>query len=53
MNGVATGGNQHRPVVGRTRELEAFRAAFDHMLAGRRGLVLEGLLNPVREEVAA
>lgn len=41
MNDVATaGGNQHRPIVGRMRELEAFRAAFDHMLAGRRQLIL-------------
>ncbi len=41
MNDVATAdGNQHRPIVGRTRELEAFRAAFDRMLAGRRQLTL-------------
>ena len=41
MNDVATaGGNQHRPIVGRTRELEAFRAAFDRMLVGRRQLIL-------------
>src|ERR1700689_3274529 len=30
----------HRPIVGRARELEVFRAAFDRMLAGRRQLVL-------------
>ncbi len=41
MNDVATAdGNQHRPIVGRTRELEAFRAAFDRMLSGRRQLIL-------------
>jgi DNA-binding NarL/FixJ family response regulator len=41
MNDVATAdGHKHRPIVGRTRELEAFRAAFDRMLAGRRQLVL-------------
>jgi DNA-binding CsgD family transcriptional regulator len=41
MNDTANkGGNQHRPIVGRVRELEVFRAAFDHMLAGRRQLVL-------------
>ena len=34
------GGNQHRPIVGRARELDVFRAAFDRMLAGRRQLVL-------------
>jgi DNA-binding CsgD family transcriptional regulator len=32
--------NDHRPIVGRTRELDVFRAAFDRMLAGRRQLVL-------------
>src|SRR3984893_8610392 len=41
MNDVATAdGNQHRPIVGRTRELEVFRAAFDGMRAGRRQLIL-------------
>src|SRR5579871_2589629 len=41
MNGVATAdGNQPRPIVGRTRELEAFRAAFDRTLTGRRQLIL-------------
>jgi DNA-binding CsgD family transcriptional regulator/tetratricopeptide (TPR) repeat protein len=41
MSDVATArGNQHRPIVGRTRELEAFRAAFDRMLAGQRQLIL-------------
>ncbi len=41
MSEVATAhGHQHRPIVGRTRELEAFRAAFDRMLAGRRQLIL-------------
>jgi DNA-binding CsgD family transcriptional regulator len=30
----------HRSIVGRARELEIFRAAFDRMLAGRRQLVL-------------
>jgi predicted ATPase len=41
MNDLTTaGGNRHRPIVGRTRELEVFRAAFDRMLAGRRQLVL-------------
>jgi tetratricopeptide (TPR) repeat protein len=30
----------HRPIVGRARELDVFRAAFDRMLAGRRQLVL-------------
>src|SRR5579872_3926942 len=34
------GGNQRRPIVGRARELDVFRAAFDRMLAGRRQLVL-------------
>ncbi len=32
--------NQYRPIVGRSRELDAFRAAFDRMLAGRRQMVL-------------
>jgi DNA-binding CsgD family transcriptional regulator/tetratricopeptide (TPR) repeat protein len=32
--------NDHRPIVGRARELDVFRAAFDRMLAGRRQLVL-------------
>jgi tetratricopeptide (TPR) repeat protein len=30
----------HRPIVGRARELDVFRAAFGRMLAGRRQLVL-------------
>lgn len=30
----------HRPIVGRDSELDAFRAAFDRMLAARRQLVL-------------
>src|SRR5579872_2571970 len=34
------GGNQRRPIVGRARELDVSRAAFDRMLAGRRQLVL-------------
>lgn len=33
-------GNQHRPIVGRSHEIDVFRAAFDRMLAGRRQLVL-------------
>ena len=33
-------GNQPRPIVGRARELDVFRTAFDRMLAGRRQLVL-------------
>ena len=41
MSDLATeGGNQHRPILGRARELDVFRAAFDRMLAGRRQLVL-------------
>src|SRR5271166_2323727 len=41
MNDLTTaGGNRHRPIVGRARELDVFRAAFDRMLAGRRQLVL-------------
>ena len=32
--------NQRRPIVGRARELDVFRAAFDRMLCGRRQLVL-------------
>src|SRR5277367_1369148 len=41
MNDLTTdGGNRPRPIVGRARELEVFRAAFDCMLAGRRQLVL-------------
>src|SRR5579864_5626755 len=41
MNDLAmAGGNRHRPIVGRARELELFRSAFDRMLAGRRQLVL-------------
>jgi len=34
------GGNQHRPIVGRARELDIFQAAFDRTLAGRRQLIL-------------
>jgi DNA-binding CsgD family transcriptional regulator/tetratricopeptide (TPR) repeat protein len=34
------GVNQHRSFVGRARELDVFRAAFDRMLASRRQLVL-------------
>jgi DNA-binding CsgD family transcriptional regulator/tetratricopeptide (TPR) repeat protein len=37
---TAAGGNRHRPIVGRERELEVFRVAFNRMLAGRRQLVL-------------
>ena len=41
MNDLVTqGATQHRPIVGRARELDLFRAAFDRMLAGRRQLVL-------------
>jgi predicted ATPase/DNA-binding CsgD family transcriptional regulator len=41
MNDLATdGGSRHRPIVGRARELDVFRAAFDTMLAGRRQLFL-------------
>src|SRR6267142_762047 len=41
MNDLAIeGANQHRPIVGRARELDVFRAAFERMLAGRRQLVL-------------
>lgn len=32
--------SEHRTIIGRERELEAFNAAFDRMLAGRRQLVL-------------
>jgi DNA-binding CsgD family transcriptional regulator/tetratricopeptide (TPR) repeat protein len=34
------GGIRRRPIVGRARELDAFRAAFDQMLAGRRQTLL-------------
>lgn len=34
------GGNAHRTIVGRGRELEAFRAAFSRTLLGRRQLIL-------------
>src|ERR1700693_4187385 len=34
------GVNQHRSFVGRARELDVFRAAFDRMLASRRQIVL-------------
>src|ERR1700722_10008110 len=37
---VTESGSQSRPIVGRGRELEVFRAAFDRMLAGRRQMVL-------------
>src|SRR6266436_5516276 len=41
MSDMTTGGgNQHRPIVGRAREVDVFRSAFDRMLAGRRQLVL-------------
>ena len=41
MSDPATAGvNQHRSFVGRARELNVFRAAFDRMLAGRRQIVL-------------
>jgi DNA-binding CsgD family transcriptional regulator/tetratricopeptide (TPR) repeat protein len=34
------GGNSHRFIAGRARELEAFRGAFSRILSGRRQLVL-------------
>src|SRR4029077_8816434 len=34
------GGSQHRPIVGRARELDVFQVAFDRMLAGQRQLIL-------------
>jgi len=34
------GGNAHRFIAGRARELDVFRAAFSRMLSGRRQLVL-------------
>jgi DNA-binding CsgD family transcriptional regulator len=37
---MSESGNQQRPIVGRAQELDAFRAAFDRMLAGRRQVVL-------------
>jgi predicted ATPase len=41
MDQLATeSGDQPRAIVGRARELEVFRAAFDRMLAGRRQMVL-------------
>src|ERR1700719_26947 len=42
MNDPTTGGGRRldRPMLGRSRELDVFQTAFDHMLAGRRGLVL-------------
>ena len=41
MSGTTNGaGDPHRRIVGRARELETFREAFDRMLAGRRQLVL-------------
>src|SRR5579863_2666516 len=35
-------GNAHRFIVGRARELDLFRSAFERMLAGRRQLMLIG-----------
>jgi DNA-binding CsgD family transcriptional regulator/tetratricopeptide (TPR) repeat protein len=41
MDQLATeNGDQPRAIVGRARELEVFRAAFDRMLTGRRQMVL-------------
>ena len=41
MTELATeGGNRHRHIIGRARELDVFRAAFDQMLAGGRQVVL-------------
>jgi len=41
MNDTVTEvGDQQRPIVGRARDLEVFRAAFDRMLTGRRQVVL-------------
>lgn len=37
---TVTAANQNRLIVGRTRELESFRAAFDRMLTGHRQLLL-------------
>jgi DNA-binding CsgD family transcriptional regulator len=37
---VSEGGDQSRPIVGRVRELDVFRGAFDRMLAGQRQVVL-------------
>jgi DNA-binding CsgD family transcriptional regulator/tetratricopeptide (TPR) repeat protein len=37
---VDSRGDTRRPIVGRARELEVFRAAFARMLAGRRQLIL-------------
>ena len=37
---VTQSGVQHRAIVGRARELDVFRGAFDRMLAGRRQLIL-------------
>ena len=37
---VTESGSQSRPIVGRARELDRFRSAFDRMLAGRRQMVL-------------
>ena len=43
MRDPAHGGDgNHRPIVGRARELEVFRQAFDRMLTGTRQLVLIG-----------
>jgi DNA-binding CsgD family transcriptional regulator len=42
MSDPTTGGGRRpdRPMIGRSGELDVFQTAFDHMLAGRRGLVL-------------
>src|SRR5579859_4217548 len=38
---ITAGGRRlDRPMIGRSGELDVFQTAFDHMLAGRRGLVL-------------
>lgn len=37
---ISEGESRSRPIVGRARELNVFRAAFDRMLAGQRQLVL-------------
>jgi len=39
-NSAVTSVDARRPIVGRARELDVFRAAFDRMLAGRRQLIL-------------
>jgi DNA-binding CsgD family transcriptional regulator len=40
MNDRANGDGSHRHIVGRARELDVFREAFNRMLEGRRQLVL-------------